>query len=34
MDNDNSITRQEFIIGAIIAIGLILLCGIAESIIR
>ena len=31
---EERITKKEFIIGAIIAIGLILLCGIAESIIR
>lgn len=31
---EERITKQEFIIGAIIAIGLILICGLAESIIR
>lgn len=31
---EEKITKKEFIISAIIAIGLILLCGIAEYIIR
>lgn len=30
---DERITKREFIIGAIIAIGLILLCGAAETLI-
>lgn len=31
---EEKITKREFIVGALLAIGLILLCGIAESIIR